>query len=79
VVRTLTDTIGRIHIMVTPVRRFIGRTATGFITVIIGTTGTGAERLNADFNRRVETPAGYFFGDAEIPGAELDEGDCDVS
>jgi hypothetical protein len=65
--------------MVTSVRRFIGRTATEFIIGIIGTIGTGADRGLTRFNRRVETPAGYFFGDAELAGAELDEGDCDVS
>ena len=72
--------IDRTHIMVTSARRFIGPTATGFITGIIGTTGTGAEpAFSAAFDRRVETPAGYLFGEPDPVGAELDPADGDVS
>ena len=43
-IHTLMDIIGRTHIMVSPARRFIGPTATGFIIgIITGTTGTGIE------------------------------------
>ena len=80
-IHTLTDIIGRTRITVMSARRSIGPTATGFITgIIIGTTGTGTEpAFSAVFDRRVETPAGYLFGEPEPAGAELDPADGNVS